>query len=76
MSEAKRIIDDEERAMCVDPFGPKVRPVAYVLHVPRMTETARQHDSTAMHWPFMAPCNATLILSLYHGLQWPQAQKI
>lgn len=41
---------EEEKAMCMDPFGPKSRPVAYVLHVPRLTETARQHGyALAVH---------------------------
>lgn len=42
--------DAEEKVMCIDPFGPKVRPLAYVLHVPRLTETARQHGyALAVH---------------------------
>ena len=41
---------ERDQAMLADPFGPKVRPIAYVLHVPRLAETARQHGyALAVH---------------------------
>jgi len=70
--------DEEEKAMCIDPFGPKTRPIAYVLHVPRLTETARQHgyalavhgslqrdlDLIAVPWSEVASSPEDLIMAL------------
>ncbi len=34
---------EQTEAMLREPFGPKVRPVAYVCHVPRITAVAREY---------------------------------
>lgn len=37
------VAEEATQALLKDRYGPKVRPIAYVCHVPRITAVAREH---------------------------------
>jgi hypothetical protein len=65
-------------ALLMNPFGPKVRPLAYVCHVPRITALAREHgyaigihgslqrdlDLIAVPWSEVASDAETLVVEI------------
>jgi hypothetical protein len=41
--EMSEVSEEATQALLKDRYGPKVRPIAYVCHVPRITAVAREH---------------------------------
>ena len=69
---------EQTDAMLMDTFGPKVRPIAYVCHLPRITALAREYgyaiavhgslqrdlDLIAVPWSEVATDDETLVLAI------------